>query len=63
MSIIPLPSIVPFGHGLARPECVLPTPSGDVFVPDWRGGVGVVRADGSTQTWLAREPTNERLQC
>ena len=56
MSIIPLPSIVPFGHGLARPECVLPTPSGDVFVPDWRGGVGVVRADGSTHTWLAREP-------
>jgi len=28
-------------------------PSGDVFVPDWRGGVAVVRADGSTQCWLA----------
>jgi sugar lactone lactonase YvrE len=46
--------ITPFGTGLNRPECVLPTPKGDVYVPDWNGGVGVVRADGSTQSWLAR---------
>jgi len=51
---IPLRSIAAFGHGLNRPECVLPTPKGDVYVPDWRGGVAVVRADGSTQSWLVR---------
>jgi sugar lactone lactonase YvrE len=39
------------GAGLNRPECVLPTRSGDVFVPEWPGGVTVVRADGRTQTW------------
>lgn len=48
--------ITSFGTGLHRPECVLPTASGDVYVPDWRGGVAVVRADGSTQSWLARAP-------
>ena len=50
---IALSEITPFGGGLNRPECVLPTQSGDVYVPDWRGGVGVVRADGSTSSWLA----------
>lgn len=49
-----LSAIAGFGHGLHRPECVLPTPSGDVYVPDWRGGVAVVRDDGSTQSWLAK---------
>jgi len=29
-------SLEPFGQGLHRPECVLGTPAGDVFVPDWR---------------------------
>jgi sugar lactone lactonase YvrE len=47
-------AITAFGHGLHRPECVLPARNGDVYVPDWRGGVAVVRADGSTQSWLAR---------
>jgi sugar lactone lactonase YvrE len=58
MSIAPIPlsAITPFGRGLHRPECVLPAPNGDVYVPDWRGGVAVVRADGSTQSWLARNP-------
>jgi sugar lactone lactonase YvrE len=46
-------SFEPIGHGLYRPECVLATVSGDVFVPDWRGGVAVVRADGSQDVWLA----------
>jgi sugar lactone lactonase YvrE len=58
MSIAPIPlnQIAPFGRGLNRPECVLPTAAGDVYVPDWRGGVAVVRADGSIQSWLARNP-------
>jgi len=41
------------GAGLNRPECVVPTRSGDVFVPEWPGGVTVVRADGRTHTWRA----------
>src|ERR1700761_2715911 len=56
IAAIPVSAIAPFGQGLHRPECVLPTASGDVYVPDWRGGVAVVRADGSTQSWLARGP-------
>ena len=56
MSIIAPDAIVAVGHGLHRPECVLAMPSGDVYVPDWRGGVGVVRTDGRIQTWLARDP-------
>ena len=50
------PSFEPYGHGLHRPECVLGTAGGDMFVPDWRGGVAVVRADGTQQAWLASEP-------
>ena len=45
------------GAGLNRPECVLPTRSGDVFVPEWPGGVTVVRADGRTHTWRAMATT------
>jgi sugar lactone lactonase YvrE len=41
------------GAGLNRPECVIATASGDVFVPESPGGVTAVRADGSTQTWRA----------
>lgn len=51
---IALDSITAFGQGPYRPECVLPAPNGDVYVPDWRGGIAVVRADGRTQSWLAR---------
>jgi sugar lactone lactonase YvrE len=49
-------SFEPFGQDLQRPECVLGTPAGDIFVPDWRGGVAVVRADGRQQAWLAHDP-------
>jgi sugar lactone lactonase YvrE len=49
------------GTGLNRPECVVATRSGDVFVPEWPGGVTVVRADGQTQTWRAvSSPTDLR---
>jgi sugar lactone lactonase YvrE len=54
-AILP-PSFEPLGSGLHRPECVLGTPAGDVFVPDWRGGVAVVRADGRQEAWLAHNP-------
>ncbi len=35
------------GVGLHRPECVLCTAAGDVYVSDWRGGVSRIRPDGS----------------
>ena len=41
------------GSGLNRPECVVATRAGDVFVPEWPGGVTVVRPDGRTETWRA----------
>jgi sugar lactone lactonase YvrE len=47
-------SLERLGEQLHRPECVLPMPSGDVFVPDWEGGVTVIRRDGSQETWLGR---------
>lgn len=49
-------SLMPVGTGLHRPECVLVDRDDNVYVPDWRGGVTRVAADGSQQTWLARTP-------
>jgi sugar lactone lactonase YvrE len=47
------PALEPIGTGLHRPECVLATAAGDVFVSDWRGGVTVIRHDGRQRSWLA----------
>ena len=47
------------GAGLHRPECVLVDRHDSVFVPDWRGGVTRIAADGSQQTWLAHNPPVE----
>lgn len=54
---IPLSALESHGTGLSRPECVLATASGEVFVPEWPGGVTVVCADGRTRTWRAASPT------
>ena len=54
---LPVSALEPWGTGLSRPECVVATASGDVFVPEWPGGVTVVRADGGTRTWRAASPT------
>jgi hypothetical protein len=43
------------GEGLERPETVLATRSGDIFMPDKRGGISSVRADGRTELVLARD--------
>jgi hypothetical protein len=40
------------GRGLARPECVVTTASGDLFVSDRRGGITCLKADGR-QEFLA----------
>ena len=37
------------GQGLQRPECVLTTRQGDIFVSDSRGGISALRADGTQQ--------------
>lgn len=49
---VPAAALEAFGRDLHRPECVIPTPDG-VLVSDWRGGVTLLRHDGSQQTWLA----------
>ena len=50
---IPISALEAHGSGLNRPECVVAVRSGDVFVPEWPGGVTVVRTDGQTRTWRA----------
>ncbi len=52
--------LAPVGRDLHRPECVLAQPDGDLFVPDWRGGVTRIGADGSQETWLSRATENMR---
>lgn len=44
------------GHDLDRAECVMTTRSGDLFMPDRRGGVSIVRADGRVERVLAKDP-------
>ena len=42
------------GEDLQRCECVMTTRSGDLFTPDKRGGVAIVRADGRTEHVFAK---------
>jgi sugar lactone lactonase YvrE len=51
---VSIAALEPVGRDLHRPECVLAHPDGGLFVPDWRGGVTELRADGSQETWLAQ---------
>lgn len=51
---IPLDSIDHVGAGLQRPECVLTTRAGDLFVSDRRGGVTRIAPDGRTESFLAK---------
>jgi len=43
------------GRDLYRPECVIATASGEIFVSDWRGGVTRIAADGHQESWLAEQ--------
>ena len=45
--MIDLDDIHTLGSGLQRPECVLTTANGRIYTADWRGGIGVIEADGS----------------
>lgn len=42
------------GSGLVRPECVLATAAGSLYVADWRGGVAHIRPDGSQTLYAGR---------
>jgi sugar lactone lactonase YvrE len=47
-------SVSTIGSGLSRPECVLTTRSGDLFVSDKRGGVSWISPGGATRLIQAR---------
>jgi sugar lactone lactonase YvrE len=49
-----LPDLRPVGTGLRRPECVLATSFGDLYVSDERGGVTRISPDGSTTLFSGR---------
>ncbi|APW39312.1 hypothetical protein RD110_20565 [Rhodoferax koreense] len=42
------------GEDLDRGECVLATRSGDLFLPDRRGGISIIRSDGRTERIRAK---------
>ena len=42
------------GRGLHRPECVLATRTGVLYVSDWDGGVSKIAADGAIEHFLAQ---------
>jgi sugar lactone lactonase YvrE len=50
------------GQGLSRPECVLATARGDVYVADWRGGVTHLRPDGTQASCLGTSPDGVALK-
>jgi sugar lactone lactonase YvrE len=54
-------ALEPRGSGLHRPECVVVDADRSVYVPDSRGGVTRIAADGSQQTWLATRPPVDLL--
>ena len=47
--------VIYVGSGLSRPECVLTTRSGDLFVSDNRGGVSHITPEGKTSFIEARD--------
>lgn len=48
------------GQELVRPECVLATRSGDLYTADWRGGVALLRADGSQSLFAGTLPDGRK---
>ncbi len=52
--MIPLDALSFIGEGLQRPECVLTLADGSLHVADWRGGVTIIRPDGTQVSVLAK---------
>lgn len=57
-----LDDLAPLGHALDRPECVLCTARGEVYVADWRGGVTLISPDGTQTLFAGRAPGNRPLK-
>lgn len=57
--MIALDNISRLGAGLNRPECVLSTSNGRLYTADWRGGVGIMEANG--EQWYLL-PNDKSLQ-
>lgn len=53
--MITLDSLKFIGQGLQRPECVLCTRAGFVYVSDWRGGVTRIDPKGYQESFLAQD--------
>ena len=54
--MIELKDIKELGHSLHRPECVLCTSNGRVFVTNVKGGVTIIEPDGSQSELIAIDP-------
>jgi sugar lactone lactonase YvrE len=50
---LPVVALESVGRNLHRPECVLATSDGSLFVPDWPNAVTTIRPDGTQHTWRA----------
>jgi sugar lactone lactonase YvrE len=50
------------GTGLNRPECVLATAHGDLYMADWRGGVAHICPDGTQSLYAAQLPGGRPLR-
>jgi hypothetical protein len=53
---IAVEALTAVGRDLRRPEWVLATAAGDLYVSDWRGGVMHLRPDGSQQLYAGPAP-------
>jgi sugar lactone lactonase YvrE len=51
-AVIPLSAVSLFGDRFVRPECVLTTSAGDVFVSDCRGGVSHILPNGERRLYV-----------
>lgn len=56
---VSLNELVFIGKDLHRPECVLCTKSGNIYVSDWRGGVTCIFNDGRQQSYLPKDTSIE----
>lgn len=57
-----LASIERIGAGLRRPECVLASARGDLYLADWRGGVAHIRPDGTQVLYACKLPGDRQAR-
>ncbi len=62
MKTVAIESLTSLGHDLERPECVLCTARGDVYVADWRGGVTRIEPNGCQTLFAGPAPGNRPLK-